>query len=234
MIFGSTLAQEAATVVEETGEKPTKEVVEAPATEEPEEKVVEAPATEESEEKVEEKDSKPEPEVEVEGEEAGEDVEPAEDEAPVKRAKPVNGEKMRVFGWVEWSEVGEEKLRMKARLDTGAQTSSLHAEDVELFERDGVKWVKFTTVCEDDKRSVIEKPLKRIVRIRKAGFKEMDERFVVELNFSIDGIHRRGEFTLSERDHMNYPVLVGRNLLSEFGLVDARRAYIADEHIELE
>lgn len=210
------MAQEAAEVVADTGEKPAKESSEA-----------EKPKDQPSE-------TKEEGEKQAPAEGTEEDSEPAEGEAPVKRAKPVNGEKIRVFGWVEWCVVGEEKLNMKARLDTGAKTSSLHAEDVELFERDGVKWVKFTTVCNDDKRTTIEKPLKRIVRIRKAGLKELDERFVVELNFSIDGVHRRGEFTLSERDHMNYPVLVGRNLLSEFGLVDARRTHIAKDNIELE
>lgn len=176
---------------------------------------------------------KPESEKEASNGESEEVVGLSNDETDAKRAKPVNYESIRVFGWVEWCVIGDEKLRMKARLDTGAKTSSLHAEDVELFERDGAKWVKFTTVSNDEKRVMIERPLVRIARIRKAGFDKLDERYVVDLNISIDGVHRHGEFTLSEREHMNYPVLVGRNLIVEFGLVDARRSYIADEKIEL-
>lgn len=232
VLFASGYAQENPPVVPDTGEVPTQgsDVADKP-TEAKKATKAEAPDDGKKPENIEEKPSEPSDQPATGGV-AEEEAKP-EGEAGAKRAKPVNSETIRVFGWVEWCEIGEKKLRMKARLDTGAKTSSLHAEDVELFERDGAKWVKFTTLTHDEKSVVIERPLKRIARIRKAGLEELDERYVVELNLAIDGIQRRGEFTLSERDHMNYPVLVGRNLLVEFGLVDPRRSHIADENIEL-
>lgn len=244
MFFAVAHAQEATELVPDTGEKPTTESevvadpVEAKKPEVAEVKKPEAAEVKKAEvveaktlEGVENKTPEPVKEpstVAVDGEETKKDEETA-----AKRAKPVNSETIRVFGWVEWCEISEKKLRMKARLDTGAKTSSLHAEDIELFERDGAKWVKFTTETSNGKSVIIERPLKRIARIRKAGSEKLDERYVVDLYFAIDGIQRRGEFTLTERDHMNYPVLVGRNLIGEFGLIDARRSFIAEEKIEL-
>ncbi len=240
--FGIALAQDEPQLVAETGEKPTSgsdvavvpdvakkpdEVKKTDEVKKPD--VAEAP----EEAKNPEEAKKPEPVKESPNGGADEAVAPTDGKTDAKRAKPVNSESIRVFGWVEWCVISDEKLTMKARLDTGAKTSSLHAEDIELFERDGAKWVKFTTVSNEEKRVMIESPLKRIARIRKAGSDKLDERYVVDLDFAIDGVQRRGEFTLSERDHMNYPVLVGRNLIGEFGLIDARRSFIAEENIEL-
>lgn len=237
MFFAVAHARDATELVPDTGDKPT--AGSDVAVENVEVKKQKEPAEAKNTESLEAKKSKPgeakKPELSDEPSADATDEETSKDEGEkvAKRAKPVNTEMIRVFGWVEWCEVGEKKLRMKARLDTGAKTSSLHAEDVELFERDGSKWVKFTTETSDKKSVMIERPLKRIARIRKAGTDKLDERYVVDLNFAIDGIQRLGEFTLSERDHMNYPVLVGRNLIREFGLVDARRSFIAKEKIEL-
>ena len=48
-----------------------------------------------------------------------------------------------VMGFVEWVVMGETGIRLKARLDTGAKTSSLHAVNVEPFEKDNEEWVRF-------------------------------------------------------------------------------------------
>ncbi|HBC34135.1 MAG TPA: hypothetical protein DC045_07425, partial [Marinobacter adhaerens] len=47
------------------------------------------------------------------------------------------------LGYVEWVVMKDTNLRLKARLDTGAKTSSLHAVNIEGFERDGEEWVSF-------------------------------------------------------------------------------------------
>src|SRR5690554_6574672 len=53
------------------------------------------------------------------------------------------------LGFVEWVVMKDTGLRMKARLDTGAKTSSLHATDVEEFEKDGEDWVRFRLPLDD-------------------------------------------------------------------------------------
>ena len=49
----------------------------------------------------------------------------------------------RRMGWLEWSWLEPGHVRLKTKLDTGARTSSLHAEDIATFERDGETWVRF-------------------------------------------------------------------------------------------
>ena len=49
----------------------------------------------------------------------------------------------RVFGWREWILFEGKEVPLRAKLDTGARTSCIHAEDIEPFERDGDAWVRF-------------------------------------------------------------------------------------------
>jgi len=59
--------------------------------------------------------------------------------------EPAEEEELRqVYGWKEWIIVGTKAEPMRAKLDSGARTSSLHAEEIEEFERDGRRWVRFT------------------------------------------------------------------------------------------
>ena len=55
-----------------------------------------------------------------------------------------------VFGWVEKTTIEPWGVELKAKLDSGALTSSLHATDVEIFEKDGDDWVRFTVDVHDE------------------------------------------------------------------------------------
>ncbi len=173
------------------------------------------------------------------------DTEPAEeeeDEAAAERkeadagnavARPVSSDPVQVFGWREWVLVGNLELKLAAKLDTGALTSSIHAEEKELFERDGKKWVRFIVTDPGEKnspRTRIEAPLTRIAHIKEPGGKS-EAREVVRLNFSIGERKMRGDFTLNNRSNMLSPVLIGRNTIKEIGWVDPSRAYLADQKI---
>ncbi|MBU2330806.1 MAG: RimK/LysX family protein, partial [Gammaproteobacteria bacterium] len=81
------------------------------------------------------------------------------------------------LGWVERGKVLPEEVTVKFKLDTGALTSSMHAEDIEYFERDGDEWVRFDLDLEDIERdklvkSRIERKLHRELTVRGAGGKE--------------------------------------------------------------
>src|SRR5690606_25268933 len=117
--------------------------------------------------------------------------------------------------------------------DTGALTSSIHAEDKELFERDGKKWVRFIVTDprkKDAPRTRLEAPLVRVARIKEPGG-ESTAREVVRLSFEIGDRKLRGEFTLNSRNNMLSPVLIGRSTIKELGWVDAGRTYLADQKI---
>jgi hypothetical protein len=174
-------------------------------------------------------DAKPEPEEEED--EAA--AERKEADAGSSVARPVSSDPVQVFGWREWVLIGNLQLKLAAKLDTGALTSSIHAEEKELFERDGKKWVRFIVTDPGEKKSPrtrIEAPLVRIAHIKEPGGKS-EAREVVRLNFTIGERKMRGDFTLNNRSNMLSPVLIGRNTIKEIGWVDPSRAYLADQKI---
>lgn len=177
------------------------------------------------------------PVEETAGEEGKEDdpvAREAEEEAAAV-ARPVSPDPVQIFGWKEWVVLsdGKNELKVAAKLDTGAFTSSVHAEEKKLFERDGKKWVRFVVA---DPRNAelgrirVEAPLVRIARIKEPGG-ESEAREVVRLAFRIGERTLKTDFTLSNRSNMLNPVLIGRTTLRELGWVDPSRAFIADEKV---
>ena len=136
----------------------------------------------------------------------------------------------RIVGWVERVAVSPIAFPVKAKLDTGARTSSIHAEDIERFLRDGEKWVRFTIAVEDPddvvRRERLERPLYRNVRIKDHD-DAPDRRAVVELDLCIDGRTERAQFTLADRSRFLYPVLLGRRFLADRFVVDPGQTFLA-------
>jgi hypothetical protein len=114
-----------------------------------------------------------------------------------------------------------------ARIDTGATTSSIDARDIESFERDGRRWVRFKIADPDkDVLYAVEKPVARYVRIMQASTSETDRRPVVKLQLQLGRIKVIEEFTLVDRQHLDYQVLIGRNVLRDLMIVDVSRQFI--------
>lgn len=156
-----------------------------------------------------------------------------EEGAEVAVARPVAGDPVQVLGWKEWVVLsdGTHSLKLEAKLDTGADTSSIHAMDKKLFERDGKKWVRFVVGApQQPERIRIEAPLVRIAHVKKPGGPSQ-VREVVRLPLELGGRRLKADFTLSDRSNMKMPVLLGRALLCELGWVDSSRAFIADEKV---
>ncbi len=115
-----------------------------------------------------------------------------------------------------------------ARIDTGAAGTSIHANDIAAFERDGREWVRF----EIDHPSMespmsIERPLARTVLIKQAGTETRERRLVVKMTVSLGSISEQIDVSLSERTTMTYPVLIGRNFLRNLAIVDVSQRLIA-------
>lgn len=165
-----------------------------------------------------------------EKEDSGEAVEDGE---AVAVAKPVNGDPVRLYGWKEYVVVEKMEHKLLAKMDTGALTSSIHAEEKELFERDGEKWVRFILsdpTMEKPVRERVEAPLVRVAKIKEPGG-ESEVREVVRLSFKIGERKVRGEFSLNNRGNMNAPMLIGRSLLKDLGWVDPGRVFLAEKEI---
>lgn len=159
-------------------------------------------------------------------------VEEADAEEAAK-ALPVSPDPVQIYGWREKIVIDGIDKGMYAKLDTGAYTSSIHAEEKELFERDGKKWVRFIVTeprKKDSPRVKLEAPLVRIARIKEPGG-ESEKREVVRLAFKIGDRKLRGDFTLNNRSNMLSPILIGRVAIRELGWIDPSRTNLADEKI---
>jgi hypothetical protein len=137
----------------------------------------------------------------------------------------------RVFGWVEHAVVEPWGIQVKAKLDSGALTSSLDARDIETFTQEGEEWVRFRLKLEDLSSGevfsdVIERPLYRDLRLRGAG--GVDERPVVLINVCIGDTIYEEQFSLRDRGDMNYPLLLGRRTISHLGVLDVRETFLRE------
>lgn len=121
------------------------------------------------------------------------------------------------LGWLEFVRIQGADLRMDAKLDTGAKTSSIHAEILSAPDRrssndDEEQIVVFRINNEQGEERTIESELIRWAAIKKKSGGVL-YRPVVTMDFCIGGNLLSGEVTLADRGHFNYEVLVGRNML---------------------
>ncbi|UWZ80126.1 ATP-dependent zinc protease family protein [Geoalkalibacter halelectricus] len=148
------------------------------------------------------------------------------------RSPEVVFEGKKVVGAVEKVYLAPPNILLPARIDTGAATSSLDARDLRDFERDGAPWVRFHIVDPETGDEVeVERKVVRHVRIISAAAEESERRPVIELHVILGGISRTAQFTLSDRSSLEFPLLIGRNILQDLILVDVGREYIAPPQV---
>ena len=144
-------------------------------------------------------------------------------EPPLPRA---GSNELIIVGAVEMVTVVSAERKLEARIDTGAETTSVSAQNVVQFERDGKDWVRFTLPAENnDVETQLELPLVRKVRIKQhEGMTE--RRYVVMLRLRMGDINERVEVTLADRSHMRYQLLIGRNFLTDNAIVDVSQKFM--------
>lgn len=131
-----------------------------------------------------------------------------------------------ILGEEEWMYIKAINHNAKARIDTGATTSSISAIDIEMFERDGKDWVKFKLAHNGSETKEFESPVSRIVTIRQSSTEERTDRPVIEAWVQIGDLKTKTEFTLNDRTHMTYPVLLGRTFFRDVAVVDVSKTFI--------
>jgi hypothetical protein len=132
------------------------------------------------------------------------------------------------LGWREWVALEEWGVPyVKAKIDTGARTSSLHAFDLESFESDGTEWVRFE--IHPWQRStndpVVATAPVLAWRSIKSSSGRSDDRPVVLTTVSLAGIPVEAEVTLTRRDEMGFRMLIGREALRSRFVVDPGVSY---------
>ncbi len=137
-----------------------------------------------------------------------------------------------ILGCEEWCSFPELGIpTIKARVDSGAKTSALHAINIAPFLKNDQNWVKFDiNPIQNNLRTVIhcEAPLvdKRIVK-SSSGFRE--QRYVIQTNLKIGDDIWVIEMTLTNRDSMGFRMLLGREAMSGRILVDPEQKYLLGE-----
>ncbi len=129
------------------------------------------------------------------------------------------------WGEDEFVYVKEANAVFDARIDTGAAVSSICAEDITEFERQGKKWYRFT-VNANDRSLVCEAPFVRYSEVRQSSTMKTTRRVVVSLNVKIGDYSTGSEFTLTDRSKMQYALLIGRSLIQDTAVVDVARTHI--------
>lgn len=137
-----------------------------------------------------------------------------------------------VFGWVEWIYIEPHHIHVKAKLDSGAKTSSLSAVNIERFKRDGDIWMRFRVPISagdggTDQPQLIEmeRKLEREVLIKRHG-SGPSRRPVVKIDVCLGERLITTPVTLTDRSRFNYPLLLGRSALRGQVLLDAGQTYI--------
>lgn len=110
-------------------------------------------------------------------------------------------------------------IAVRARVDTGAATSSMDARNIELRGRRRNRTVAFTLVGDEDRRLRLELPLVENRRIVTGGGREV-RRPVVRMDLCVAGFRGTVDVTLNDRALVDYRMLLGRNVLEGRFLVD--------------
>ncbi len=135
-------------------------------------------------------------------------------------ARPLNDRTP--VGFTERAMLYPGNLPLFAKMDSGARTSSLNAEDILTFERDGRMWVKFHVTNRDNRTVMFERPV-----VRRAQIKDLTgpavSRPVVMLGICVADVFRITEVNLSNRTGFNFQLLVGRRFMRQALLVDPAR-----------
>lgn len=154
-----------------------------------------------------------------------------ENDAPEKapeRAGKGDVEDLVILGYLEDVMIGNLALELRAKLDTGADTSSVHARDIEIYKR-GKRdnWVRFRLVGKDGRAIRYDQNVIRFARIKtKTG--GTIRRPVIRLSLCVGGVVGDAEVNLADRAEFDYDVLVGREFLANRVIVDSGASYTAE------
>lgn len=134
-----------------------------------------------------------------------------------------------VVGWREW--VGLPDLcdvPIKAKIDTGARTSAIHAWNIRPVEVDGEKWVEFELHPIQDDNKTRRAARARVLEKRevRSSTGHTQVRYVVTTNIELAGHVWPIELTLTNRDEMGFRMLVGRTALRPHALVNPSSSFL--------
>tara|TARA_Y100001958_G_C21041516_1_gene410928 strand:+ start:258 stop:695 length:438 start_codon:yes stop_codon:yes gene_type:complete len=129
------------------------------------------------------------------------------------------------IGWREWISIVEIKgFHLKAKIDTGATISALHATHIEEFDFKGDKYVKFR-LYQSRTYKMLKKPVVGYKTI-KNSFGKKQLRPLINISIKIGDNTIDTIITLTTRSRMTYPVLIGRCTLNNNYRINPRKSFL--------
>jgi len=143
--------------------------------------------------------------------------------------------KLITVGWREWCSLPELGLtHIKAKVDTGAKTSCLHAFSVEPFTKENQQWVRFgmhPNQSDSDVEIFCEARVKDVRNVTDSGG-HTEKRYVISTQLVIDSQQWPIELTLTNRDTMQFRMLLGRTAMKQKIIVNPGKSYMLGEPSE--
>ena len=129
------------------------------------------------------------------------------------------------IGWREWiSLVDINDFNLKAKIDTGATISALHATHIKEFDRNNERYVKFR-IHQSKSYKIIKKPVLGYKTI-KNSFGKKQSRPLISISIKMGNNIIDTLITLAKRSNMTYPVLIGRSSLKNNYRINPRKSYL--------
>ena len=135
-----------------------------------------------------------------------------------------NAYSRQIAGWVERVRLGPAGIELKAKLDTGAENSSVNTSEPEFFVREGREHVRFKVKNKAGDVVELTRPVIRYAGIKR-HFGKSQKRPVVLLKICVGNLSKEVEVNLVDRSGFNYPLLIGRSYLAGDILVDSADTY---------
>lgn len=129
-----------------------------------------------------------------------------------------------LLGYLENAVIYPGALPMEAKLDTGADHSSLDARLLKRKRTPGGEWIVFEIENKAGAKARLERPVIRVARIRRHDDKT-EERPVVMLDICLGNVKRTVEVNLANRKRLSYKMLIGRSFLAGNTIIDPNRTF---------
>lgn len=134
-------------------------------------------------------------------------------------------DKLKRAGWIEEVRICPDAIRLDAKLDTGAKSASIHADNISKFTRDGEEWVQFDVTDHDGNPRTFKRKIQRTVFIKRHK-QEPAKRPVILMGICLGNYFKVTEVNLADRSNYRYPVLIGRKFLADRFVIDSSSKHV--------
>ena len=142
-----------------------------------------------------------------------------------------SNDELTIVGWKEWVSLPDLGIKkIKAKVDSGAKTSSLHAKDMSYYQKEGRQFVRFTVGPTNKAELGYKEIAAEVLEYRKikSSNGQVELRPVIVTQIQFQDKKWLAEITLTDRENMRFPMLLGRQAMKGRFLVNPGKSYLGD------